>query len=413
MRRLVTPALYETVAIYLDGTDLHSPFFREDNPGHPFIKNLVFDGCSTQGLQGVRCDILNTLIMQTLARVKKDALQCFVSPSTLPLTLPVLRALRDTQQKLHHLELGPMPTIVDFGYLSPRDWLDSLRSLTIPEVLGSPREQDFYNRIILHPKKLTTLSMRCTYYVNGFVAADEVQTDRDRGSPEDLHEGDLKTRPIEESRSGSIQAVVDQLFGPLKGRNQSDSKPIIIHHLILTDCHLEAAILSSRFRFETLKHLTVTTSEDDDRVPWTQLAMLARTSRLRLSGFRYYQTDGETSHLVEDFLKSFAGLEILVLQGLPDDGLDMKALYSHLPTLERLAISGDHPQMDAHVPQMKSIWREDFTFVPHTTLQMRKLKHLSLPFPHIGVRNMHHDPDLMYTKHTVVIIFPSTMIPVR
>ncbi len=111
-----------------------------------------------------------TLLKRILPLVRGDALQCLILPWNLAVDHVVFDTLRKEQKKLHHLAIGPLIGVgtLRLRYALEMGWLKTLKSLKVPERMGSVHELTFYGQVIRDSKRLKTLEISTFSMFRGF-----------------------------------------------------------------------------------------------------------------------------------------------------------------------------------------------------------------------------------------------------
>ena len=221
-----------------------------------------------------------------------------------------------TQQcALRNIEFGAMQfnllTLLSSAICGD-EWLRSLECVDIPPEIGSINDLFAYQSILQRAPKLSTLAIRTATAIDTL--------------PRELQDSQQQNGLLAETLFSHIPK-----HGPCK---------LELEELLLEDVSLTYAqrTFAKLIDFGRLRHLSLYSCEGWDRL------LLHLTASFRANGAKlvkfFASSDDVQVTVVEDFLKSFKGLEILYLRSRSaPSSFDCACLIGHAKTLRTLAIS--------------------------------------------------------------------------
>lgn len=270
-------------------------------------------------------------------------------------------ALLTRQLKISELFLGPLTfklaPFIKYGTLG-QDLCTSLRSLRIPQTIGSLSDLDVYDYLI-EQAPLQKLAV-CT----DSIYAESEDTDTDHMS--------------------SSEKISSAVLGYLKSR--SPAKKLQLNELYLEDFNVGISkfTLPRYIDFSTLPNLILSQCPNASKFVSILTPQFKKYGcRLKQFEFILHDDDSRSPKVIERFLLSFSGLRELSLVGYDGDddgyhGLTSNAFKMHGNTLEVLTL---HPEGSGN-------WESDELgidrqFYTDITRDCRKLRQIAIPMPSI------------------------------
>ncbi|KAK5172587.1 uncharacterized protein LTR77_002707 [Saxophila tyrrhenica] len=349
--RIATEQLYTNLVICVEECSSTDSRLTTPNRGHRHIRALEFEMLRAHDCPQQEYVSALALVKQMLPLLAENSLRSFITPRTLPLDMQLMRALQKRQKKLQHLQIGPFTgpsststvTHEELMELLATGWLTSLSSLVIPPMMGNVVcELAFYGQIIRNLNKIVRVKIEAYETFDGF-------SNGNHGEGQLLSQNPLHTQ----------HSIFQLLSRPSEGSAKVLQSPVQVEFLNLTSQRLNSGASLSPwiprlFDLLSLQHLSLISCRGTS----TMLQYLAQYyTHMRkedarspcLRSFRYRsgglvdpsawpEAQGESSGL-HTFLRSFAGLEFLIVQSYRQWEFDLSCLHTHLDTLAHLCIS--------------------------------------------------------------------------
>lgn len=295
---------------------------RESNKN--CVRGLVFyglsDGQEDQAHAGPIDHPLRHQVMinTVLLNMKKDRLQCLVLPPEVSINHTIFSLIAGTQHNLQHVSISG--SLLDGHILyrpfDPHDWLRSLKSLELHAPTRDFHGLNYWGNVIRYKRGLTTLNMGCRSNLHH----EEVWRFADF---EDVH---------------MMEKVFAKLELPVRVR---------VTHLFLRVIEVPKPPFSLRdtFDFDALQYLSLRNCEGQFRMltalrEYYESPPHHTTRKRGLRGFRWWnRTTNADMTDVEMFLRSFSGLELLLIDDCYAEDFDLSCLKNHAPTLAHLLIA--------------------------------------------------------------------------
>ncbi|KAK4505137.1 hypothetical protein PRZ48_003100 [Zasmidium cellare] len=325
LRAHAMPAMYRKVEAKIDVAcgltedgKTYTGLLSPKHPGLRYLRELRLETRYT----GIVVDDAKT-VARILKALPKKTLRHF-GCKNLMVNEEAIMALFTKQGKLTSLELGPisfnLALFVKSGMLGATQ-CQTLTALSIPKLLGSATDLDFYQQVIENAP-LKSLSIHTKRYYGDTKEATQFNAD------------------------GGHEELVSTLFSHIA--NNPSAKPLELETLVMKDFdfHVPKGVLPKYINLCLLQRIEL------HRCPEAGNFVKILTSKFKKHGtaletFEYVRAEGDTlgSKATEHFLLSFSGLKRLVLIGFDGvdgyQGLDESVLQKHGDTLEELIL---HPE---------------------------------------------------------------------